>query len=102
MSILRSYITYLKDNPRGYWFRRKIYGWGWTPAKWQGWVTLIVFVILVPLNFWRIDRVSHSVSDTLIQFLPQTILLTGLLLVLCWKKGEPPKWQWGIPKKNKE
>ena len=33
--MLRQYIQYLKDNPQGYWFRRKLFGWGWVPVKWQ-------------------------------------------------------------------
>lgn len=36
MSLIKNCVEYLKDNPEGYWFKRKLYGWGWTPAKWQG------------------------------------------------------------------
>jgi len=28
-------------------------------------------------------------------FLAWTGVLTVLLLVCCWLKGEPPKWRWG-------
>ena len=28
------------------WFRRKKYGWGWTPSTWQGW-TVVGFILLV-------------------------------------------------------
>lgn len=100
MSIVTDYIAYLKDNPQGYWFKRKIYGWGWTPATWQGWVAILVFLVLMFLNFFRIDSASHSGSDTLINFIPQTAILVLLLIVVCWKKGEKPKWQWGFPPKN--
>ncbi|HAO81675.1 MAG: hypothetical protein UV57_C0003G0009 [Parcubacteria group bacterium GW2011_GWD2_43_10] len=97
---LANYLEYLKDNPNKYWFRRKLYGWGWTPATWQGWLTLLIFILIIPLNFYRIDSVSHSASDTLINFIPQTLLLTILLLIVCFIKGEPPRWQWGIPDKK--
>jgi hypothetical protein len=25
-------LDYLRNNPQRYWFKRKLYGWGWTPA----------------------------------------------------------------------
>jgi hypothetical protein len=34
--MFKKYIEYLKDNPQGYWFKRKVWGWGWTPVTWQG------------------------------------------------------------------
>lgn len=49
MNIFQQYFRYLKDNPEGYWFKRKLYGWGWTPATWQGWVTLVAFLAVF---FW--------------------------------------------------
>ncbi len=75
-----------------YWFKAKKYGWGWMPATWQGWVVLSLFVALVVINFFRIDAHSHSASDTLINFIPETVLLTLLLIVICYKTGEKPKW----------
>jgi len=36
--MLKKYIAYLKDNPKRYWFKAKMYGWGWTPVKWQDWL----------------------------------------------------------------
>lgn len=95
MFLIQQYIDYLKDNPKGYWFKRKLYGWGWTPARWQGWATLLFYLVFVVLDFIRIDRVTYSSGDTLGQFLPQAFLLTLVLIVVCYKKGESPKWQWG-------
>ena len=98
--VIKEYIKYLKDNPKGYWFKRKLYGWGWTPATREGWLTMFVFVVLVALNAGRIDSESHSVSDTLINFIPQTFVLILVLLLVCYKTGEKPRWQWGVPKKT--
>src|SRR5436309_1769855 len=98
MNIFKKYSNYLKDNPEGYWFKRKLYGWGWTPAKWQGWAVILAFVALIFLNFYRIDSNSHSASDTLINFIPQTLVLLILLALVCYKKGEKPRWQWGEKK----
>src|SRR5262245_12007807 len=44
MNFLSRYIRYLKDNPEQYWFKRRTYGWGWVPATWQGWLTLLIFL----------------------------------------------------------
>ncbi|MBP6884068.1 MAG: hypothetical protein KBC06_02445 [Candidatus Pacebacteria bacterium] len=90
----------MNDNPEGYWFKRKIYGWGWTPVTWQGWLTMGVFILLMVLNFNRIESYSYSESDILINFIPQTIILMAVLIFICYKKGEKPRWQWGIPKKE--
>lgn len=96
------YREYIKDNPQGYWFKAKLYGWGWTPVTWQGWATLLLFILLIVLNFLRIDANSHSVSDTLATFVPETFLLTLLLLLVCYAKGEKPRWQWGLPKEKSD
>lgn len=98
--ILKDYIEYFKDNPHHYWFKAKVYGWGWTPATWEGWTVVLIFLIAIIANGYRIDSASHSVSDTLLNFIPQTVILVFLLIVICYIKGEPPHWQWGLPKKK--
>jgi len=98
--MIKEYIAYLKDNPQHYWFKRKLYGWGWTPATWQGWSLLLIFIALIVLNFFRIDLKSHSGSDTLISFIPETFILVFILITICWKFGERPRWQWGIKDVN--
>ncbi len=27
--MIKKYLNYIKDNPEHYWFKAKIYGWGW-------------------------------------------------------------------------
>ena len=31
--MIKEYIAYLKDNPQGYWFKARLYGWGWVPVN---------------------------------------------------------------------
>ncbi len=83
------------------WFRRKTYGWGWQPATWQGWLAVAVFIAAVFLNFYRIDSASHSASDTLINFVPETFILSLALILVCYLTGEKPRWQWGKKSKIK-
>lgn len=77
------------------WFKRKSYGWGWTPATWQGWLTLAGFLALMVANTIRLNMARTSVNDFLINFIPQTILLVLVLILICYMTGETPKWQWG-------
>lgn len=98
--MLEKYKEYVKNNPEGYWFKRKLYGWGWTPAKWQGWTVIAVYLGSVYLIFRDIDTSAHSGSDALIGFSAPFVIATALLLYICYKKGESPRWQWGIPKDN--
>lgn len=74
------------------WFRAKTYGWGWTPASWQGWLLIILYVLITIWNFYRIDGHSHSVSDTLINFIPETLAMAVLLIIIAYWKGEKPRW----------
>jgi len=100
MNFIKDNIEYLKDNPKGYWFKRKLYGWGWTPAKWQGWTLLFVYVAVVLTLAFGIDE--SAVGEVLVKelFLP-VLVLTVLLIIVSYLKGEKPRWQWGLPDKGK-
>jgi len=89
------YRQYAKNNPQGYWFKRKLYGWGWVPVTWQGLLSVVVYAALIAVIFVRVDARSHSGSDTLYGIFVPFVILTAVFLWLCWKKGERPRWQWG-------
>jgi hypothetical protein len=77
-------------NPK-YWFPAKRYGWGWgLPSAWQGWVILIAYLVLV---LGGIPFVH--VSEGSVLYLAYVSVLTVALVVICWLKGEPPRWRWG-------
>lgn len=99
MNLIKKHVQYLKDNPEGYWFKRKVYGWGWTPATWQGWLVTVVFVALLLTVVFNVDEnaTSKEVVSTLV--LP-VVILAAVLLGICYKTGEKPKWQWGFPKED--
>lgn len=88
MNSFKKYFEYLKNNKEGYWFKRKLYGWGWTPAKWQGWIVLLIWVIFF------ISGMSMVYYDWLKSII-FSISITIILIFICYKKGEKPKWQWG-------
>ena len=83
-----------------YWFRAKSFGWGWYPCTWQGWAVLVMYVFSMISNFVFVDHYVHSASDFLIQFFPQTYILTVFLIIVCYATGEKPSWHWGFKKDN--
>lgn len=86
-------------------FKRKLYGWGWVPVRWQGWAVILVYLALIlSLALTREEAIPgnpDSGSNFLVFALP-IIILTGLLIYICYKTGEKPRWQWGLPKKEDE
>jgi len=93
MNLLQQYKEYYSDNPNGYWFKRKLYGWGWTPVKWQGWALVLLYVLLI--LFVALSLGKNPTESDVIWFLVKIIILVILLIYICYKKGEKPKWQWG-------
>jgi len=74
-----------------YWFPAKRYGWGWGwPATWQGWVVLAVFFVLFAAGVLMFPPKANLAG-----FLVYVFALAALLFVICWLKGEPPRWRWG-------
>lgn len=102
--MLKQYLTYIKDNPKGYWFKAKLYGWGWVPVAWQGWCVTLMYVFLIfSLVLSREKDIlgnPDSGSNFLTLALPITVL-TILLVIVAYKKGEKPRWQWGPPREKK-
>jgi hypothetical protein len=77
------------DSPDRYWFRAKCYGWGWgPPTSWQGWLVLLLWL-------------GALIGGQLLMRLPSPWVwgfraaMVGVLLLVCYKKGEPPRWRWG-------
>lgn len=101
MNIIQEYIRYLKDNPEGYWFKAKLYGWGWDPATRQGWLVILGYIVAVILFALTIDENSPA-REIVFTFILPTVLLTVALIRICYKKGEKPHWQWGSGDKYKD
>lgn len=92
--MIKEYIQYLKDNPEHYWFKRKLYGWGWTPATWQGWTVILVYLVSIILFSLTIDD-NSPVNEVMFTFILPVILLTATMIRICYKTGQKPRWQWG-------
>jgi len=97
MNFLKKYIAYVKDRPQDIWFKRKVFGWGWTPVTWQGWLVTLVFIIAIFAFALTIDERSTPRELVFTFFLPVT-LLSITFIRIAYLKGEKPKWMWGFPK----
>ena len=83
------------DDDRDIWFPAKRYGWGWgPPVKWQGWAALFVYIAVITIAVLKFPP-SHD----LVAFLAVVLLATLAFILVCWWKGEPPKWRWGEKKR---
>lgn len=74
-----------------YWFPAKLYGWGWgLPSVWQGWSVLGAFAVLLAGGALLLLPTQGSGV-----FVAYAAALSLVLVVVCWAKGEPPRWRWG-------
>jgi hypothetical protein len=79
----------MNSDQTQYWFPAKKYGWGWgLPIKWQGWVVLGTFVVLVAGGGLLILPAQGRGL-----FMAYAGALCVLLVAICWKTGEPPRWR---------
>lgn len=73
----------------GYWFRPKRFGWGVTPATWQGWLATLA-VIVVSLTITSLAR--HFWMPLLALLIPVIVIF----IALCVAKTEGGmRWRWG-------
>ncbi len=76
-----------------YFFRKKKFGWGWTPATWEGWLITLGYVAAV-----FVLALTEAETD-IVQFLVSLFVLTALLIVITIKFGEPI---WPFEKKDQD
>ncbi|MEI6463746.1 MAG: hypothetical protein WCQ89_03425 [Verrucomicrobiota bacterium] len=73
------------------WFPAKRYGWGWgLPIRRGGWIVLVAYLLLLTgvAAFFGRER-----NPSL--FLALVAMLSAGLVLVCWWKGEKPRWRWG-------
>jgi hypothetical protein len=79
------------QSEQKYWFPAKRYGWGWGfPNTWQGVLVFVAYAgLLAGGMHWLVRSHENGV------FMLYAVLMTALLMLVCWLKGEPPRWRSG-------
>jgi cellulose synthase/poly-beta-1,6-N-acetylglucosamine synthase-like glycosyltransferase len=63
------------------WFKNKTYGYGWTPATWQGWGITIVYIIILIICALSVDW--NNEKEIMLMFvLPLIIVTTAFVGIL--------------------
>jgi hypothetical protein len=76
----------MTPQERKYWFPAKRFGWGWgPPSAWQGWAVLLIYLLLV---LGGIPLVQAPLGSLI--YILYALVLTAILIGVCWLKGEPP------------
>jgi hypothetical protein len=80
----------MKPDENKIWFPAKRYGWGWGPPNcWQGWAVIAAYVALT------FAGTPLLASKHTVLWFAYIVILSLALIVICWLKGEKPRWRWG-------
>lgn len=79
-----------------YWFKRRRYGWGFTPVTWQGWLSLLVMILIAIGTSFILPykQQNPSANDLTVFFIIIIIDIIGFF-ILALKTSPAPKWRWG-------
>jgi hypothetical protein len=79
------------DRRKLYWFPAKRFGWGWGPPNtWQGWVATVLWIVVLFVGIRILP--FHGRVPVQAAF---AITMVGFYILICYWKGEPPRWRWG-------
>lgn len=79
-----------------HWFKQKRYGFGASPASWQGWALTIGYVAIVAaLGVWMSAK-EGEVASRALPFIAIVLALTIVFVGICWRTTEGGwRWRWG-------
>jgi ACR3 family arsenite efflux pump ArsB len=76
------------------WFKAKRFGWGWYPCSWEGWMVILLYVVVITIHSINIERFADSGKEVIINFVIPLIINTIFLIIICYARGEKPYWRW--------
>ena len=84
------------SKPTEYWFKRRRYGYGWTPVTWQGWTVVIGYLVVVIGGALTLVNVPDGqITKDVGIFFVIIAVATVALIRISVTKGPKPKWRWG-------
>lgn len=85
----------MNTNPGRYWFKRRRFGWGWTPVTREGWLVIVAFMIALVGGAVLVgDRMEES-GWWMAAWLTWAAAWVIALLILTARHAPPGKWRWG-------
>jgi hypothetical protein len=75
-----------------YWFRQKRFGYGATPATWQGWTLSVAAVVLAAGVVLAAPAIRDNLLRPLFVVLGLTLVI-GVASAVAWRKTEGG-WHW--------
>jgi len=79
-----------------YWFKRKRYGWGWVPVTWQGWLIIIIYMLVIIAGVMSLRDVTPDTFNREFGFYALIVTLATIsLLRITYRTAPRPKWRWG-------
>lgn len=86
-----------KSAKQQYWFKRRRYGYGWTPTTWQGWLAVSAFLFVAIGSAVTLIAVYEGVYDSELIWVYMNIVFVALagFIIVSTKKAPVPKWRWG-------
>lgn len=89
----------MKNTEKKYWFKRRLYGFGWTPVCWQGWATVVLFlIIIIGGSLILPDKPAMNSFYIEIIYFAMLVVSTICIVLVSLIKGPKPKWRWGRSK----
>jgi hypothetical protein len=86
-------------NNKRLWFKAKRFGWGWYPCTWQGVLITLAFcggILLIDLHALHVtEATTNNTATFLWNYFPPLTVLSAIMIWICYKTGEKPKWRWG-------
>ena len=89
-------LLFMEENKK-LWFKAKRYGWGWYPATIEGWAVTIGYVLVFIVAEIILARkiVAEPSLNDLFVYGVLVVVATTIIILICIKKGEKPRWRWG-------
>lgn len=86
----------VKENKQ-LWFKRRRYGWGWTPVRKQGWIAIALYLAFVVLSASFFSNTEELISSATGISLFVLTLLSGTMILISttYQYAPSPKWRWG-------
>jgi hypothetical protein len=85
-----------KNKNKEYLMKRRRYGWGWTPVKWQSIAVIImqVVIIFVAATFLPLKPIQPTVGELIAFFMIVSLSITTLI-IFSSVSAPKPSWRWG-------